>query len=107
MSWASRAKELLRQGKPAEIKPRGTSMTGLVEDGQVVVVEPIDDAKRPITKGDVVLCHVHGREYLHLVLAIRGQQPACSYLIGNNHGRANGWVGRHAIYGRMRCDQPA
>jgi hypothetical protein len=46
--------------------------------------------------GDIVLCKVRGREYLHLVKARQGER----YLIGNNCGRINGWVSRGAIYGR-------
>jgi hypothetical protein len=36
-----------------------------------------------------------GREYLHLVKARQGDR----YLIGNNRGGINGWVGRRAIFG--------
>jgi hypothetical protein len=43
----------------------------------------------------VVLVRVHGTDYLHLVEAIdRGR-----FLIGNNRGGTNGWVGRNAIFG--------
>lgn len=40
-----------------------------------------------------MLCSVHGRQYLHLIKAKRGEQ----YQIGNNHGRINGWT--DIIYG--------
>jgi len=45
--------------------------------------------------GDIVLCRVRGREYLHLVKAVQDRR----YLIGNNRGGTNGWVGRAAVYG--------
>ena len=46
--------------------------------------------------GDIVLCKVNGREYLHLVKAVQGPR----FQIGNNRGRINGWVTASAIFGR-------
>ena len=51
--------------------------------------------KEDLCVGDIVLVRVRGRVYLHLIKAIDGQR----FLIGNNHGGINGWVGPHAIYG--------
>ena len=45
---------------------------------------------------DIVLCKVHGNEYLHLVKAISESR----FQIGNNQGRINGWVGPNAIFGK-------
>lgn len=38
--------------------------------------------------GDIVFCKVKGRYYTHLVKA-KGDRGV---LIGNNHGRINGWT---------------
>jgi hypothetical protein len=46
-------------------------------------------------QGDIVLCEVHGNEYLHFVSAIRGNR----YQISNNHGYVNGWIDAQAIFG--------
>jgi len=46
--------------------------------------------------GDIVLCKVKGREYLHLIKAIQGAR----FQIGNNRGRINGWVTAHSIFGK-------
>ena len=93
MSWAKYAIEALQQGKAAQIKPRGHSMTGKVNDGDLVTVEPCDPAK--LSTGDIVLVRVKGRVYLHLIKAKdRGR-----FLIGNNRGGINGWVGANCIYG--------
>jgi hypothetical protein len=43
----------------------------------------------------VVLVRVHGHVYLHLIKAVGGGR----FLIGNNRGGVNGWVGPSAIYG--------
>lgn len=69
-------------------------MTGKIESGQLCTVEPTDPASLRV--GDIVLCKVNGREYLHLVKAIQGER----FQIGNNLGRINGWVSAGAIFGR-------
>ena len=94
MSWATPYLPKLAQGEPVTFRPRGHSMEPLISSGQEVTVEPIGD--EAIQPGDVVLCHVRGQHYLHLVKAVQGER----YLIGNNRGRINGWVTRRAIHGR-------
>ena len=42
----------LRQGNTVSLRPRGHSMTGKVNDGDLVVVEPVDD--RQLQPGDIV-----------------------------------------------------
>ena len=64
-------------------------MKGKVESGQLCTVEPVDAAT--IKVGDIVLCKVNGKQYLHLVKAIQGKR----FQIGNNRGRINGWVGEN------------
>ena len=58
-------------------------------------VAPADPAALQV--GDVVLCKVNGRQYLHLIKAIQGGR----FQIGNNRGRVNGWVSAGCIYGRL------
>ena len=43
-------------------------MKGRIESGQLCTVAPVDPATLAV--GDVVLCRVHGSEYLHIVKAI-------------------------------------
>lgn len=94
MSWATRAKEALRQRKTVQVRPHGNSMRGKVNDGDLVTLAPCDADSLQI--GDIVLVHVHGNDYLHLIKAIQCER----FLIGNNRGGINGWVGKHAIYGK-------
>ncbi len=68
-------------------------MKGKVEDGSLVTLEPCDTDQ--LQAGDIVLVRVPGNIYLHLIKAINGQR----FLIGNNRGKINGWVGHHCIYG--------
>lgn len=93
MSWASYAKDALRRGETVQIRPRGHSMTGKVNDGDRVTLVPCDSTALAV--GDIVLVRVRGTDYLHLIKAIQGER----FLIGNNRGGINGWVGKHAIYG--------
>lgn len=94
MGWASHYIEKLKEGKTVSFRPRGHSMKGKIESGQLCTVEPIIDFSS-LEKGDIVLCKVNGNEYLHLIKAI--QEPR--FQIGNNRGRINGWVGAGAIFG--------
>lgn len=70
-------------------------MAGKIDSGQLCTVAPLVP-EAEIQVGEVVLCKVNGREYLHLVKAIQGER----FQIGNNRGRINGWIGRKSIFGR-------
>jgi hypothetical protein len=94
MGWAAGHIEKLRAGQTVAFRPRGHSMAGKVESGQLCTVEPVDPATLRV--GDIVLCKVNGREYLHLVKAVQGPR----FQIGNNRGRINGWVTAAAIFGK-------
>jgi hypothetical protein len=94
MGWALGYIEKLRKGEAVSFRPRGNSMSGKIESGQLCNVEPVDTTTLEV--GDIVLCKVNGREYLHLIKAIQGPR----FQIGNNRGRINGWVSAGAIFGR-------
>ena len=88
MGWADGHIARLARGETVQFRPRGHSMTGKVNDGQLCTVEPI--GSQAIAVGDIVLCRVKGNQYLHLVKAIQGER----YQIGNNRGGINGWIRR-------------
>ena len=94
MGWASGHIERLRNGETVSFRPRGNSMTGKIESGQLCTVAPVDP--QTLRVGDIVLCKVHGQEYLHLIKAVQGPR----FQIGNNRGRINGWITAGAIYGK-------
>src|SRR5512145_851706 len=93
MNWATFAIEKLQRGESAQVRPRGHSMTGKVNDGELVTLAPCQPDQLKI--GDIVLVKVKGNIYLHLIKAINQNR----FLIGNNRGGINGWVGGHCIYG--------
>lgn len=94
MGWAAVYIERLRAGEAVSFRPRGNSMSGKIESGQLCTVVPVDPTALRV--GDIVLCKVNGREYLHLIKAVQGPR----FQIGNNRGRINGWVSANAIFGK-------
>lgn len=93
MSWATRYIEKLLRGESVQFRPRGNSMSGKIESGQLVTIVPLGD--RVPRVGEIVLCKVNGVQYLHLVKAVSGER----FQIGNNRGRINGWTSRKNIFG--------
>jgi hypothetical protein len=100
MGWASGHIQRLKRGEAVSFRPRGNSMAGKIDPGQLCVVEPVDPADLRV--GDIVLCKVRGNEYLHLVKAIQGKR----FLIGNNRGHVNGWITANTIFGRCVRVEP-
>ena len=94
MGWASHHIARLQGGEVVQFRPRGQSMQGRIESGQLCTVEPVDPTTLRV--GDIVLCKANGHHYLHLIKAIRGGR----FQIGNNRGGINGWISPNAIYGR-------
>jgi len=94
MGWATGHIARLQRGETVTFRPRGNSMSGKVDSGQLCTVAPVDPATLAV--GDIVLCRVRGAEYLHLVKAIQGGR----FQIGNNRGHINGWIGANGIFGK-------
>jgi hypothetical protein len=94
MGWAQHYIEKLKEGHDVEFRPKGHSMSGRIESGQLCTVVPVSIAE--IEVGDIVLCKVRGTEYLHIVKAIQGKR----FKIGNNRGLINGWIGPNSIFGK-------
>jgi hypothetical protein len=100
MGWATQLIARLQAGETVQFRPRGHSMTGRVNDRDLCTVAPITE---PLKVDDVVLCRVAGAQYLHRILAIRGET---TYQIGNNRGGINGWISRSGIYGKLIMVEP-
>jgi hypothetical protein len=103
MGWATFAIEKLQKGETVQVRPSGHSMTGKVNHKDIVTLELCDPDQLQV--GDIVLVRVKGNVYLHLIKAIDNHKR---FLIGNNRGGVNGWVGRNAIYGKaIKVESPA
>jgi hypothetical protein len=96
MGWAQSYIAKLKTGEAVSFRPRGGSMAGKIESGQLCTVVPIEDYAL-LRVGDIVLCKVAGNEYLHLIKAIQGER----FQIGNNRGHINGWVGSASVFGKL------
>lgn len=92
MGWATEYIKKLQNGEVVQFRPRGGSMTGRINSGNLVTVVPVSG---DINKNDIVLCKVKGSQYLHIVKALDGNR----YQIGNNKGRINGWITMNSIFG--------
>ena len=104
--WATEYIKVLHRGEAVQFRPRGHSMTGLINDGQLVTVEPVypHNNKRGLVvlhTGDIVLCEVGRKQYLHLIKARAWDDglDEYRYQIGNNKGGINGWVMLEDIHG--------
>ncbi len=95
MGWADGHIARLALGETVQFRPRGHSMTGKVNDGQLCTVAPLGD--HVLAVDDIVLCRVKGAQYLHLVKALQGERIQH----GNNRGDSNGWTPRRQISGRL------
>lgn len=93
MGWADPFVTRLLANQPVRFRPYGNSMQPKIKSGQLVAVEP-----RPIEQvavGDIVLCRVKGKQYLHYVKAVDAK--VSRVLIANAAGHENGWTG--VVYG--------
>ena len=90
----------LKEGLVCKVTGVGNSMTPILKSRQAVIAEPITEETK-LEKKDIVLCKVQGHYYLHLVWATRTEGEKEMYLIGNNHGHANGWIPRTQVFGKV------
>lgn len=97
--WAEEAVDKLQSGQTVKIKPKGHSMQGKVSEGDLVIIEPCQ--LQDLTVGDIVLASIKGRRYFHLVLHLIIERDADKFLIGNNHGRLDGWITTENIFGKV------
>lgn len=86
--------ERLKTKKSIITKEFGNSMTPLIKSGQLHKLELVE--LKDIVKGDIVYCKIKGNWYTHIVKSINKKR---GYLIGNNHGKINGWTKQ--IYGKV------
>jgi phage repressor protein C with HTH and peptisase S24 domain len=98
MGWADYHIQKLIDGQEVSFRPKGNSMQPKIESGNLVTVSP---SLGELKEGDIVLCKVKGNQYVHLIKAVKIDGDNKLYLIGNNKGGTNGWIGVAGIYGRV------
>jgi hypothetical protein len=92
--WADHVIRELTEGRAASLRYRGNAMTGMIEDGQLVHLQPIHGDLRV---GDAVLAMVRGQVYIHVVTDLHDHRVQ----IGTHHRRIVGWTPRGRVYGRV------
>ena len=98
MDWKQVAVDALGQGQSVQVRPRGHSMTGQINDGDLVTLAPCRACE--LVAGDVVLARIEGRRCHHIVLHRIVAAEQDRFLIGSN-SRLDGWVEVGAIVGRV------
>lgn len=106
MTWATPHIAALKEGRTVSFRPHGNSMQPRIESGQLVTVTPVKvDCPTgcadhlpfsTIVVGDIALCKVEGRPWLHLITAIGSDGR---FQISNNKGHINGWCVPENIFG--------
>jgi SOS-response transcriptional repressor LexA len=91
--------EKLKNGETVEFRPRGNSMKPKINSGELVKIRPLENGEPK--KGDIVLCKVKGRYYVHLVLSVQQKLGGKIYQIGNNKKFTNGTIMRSSIFGKV------
>lgn len=94
--WAEVARQALAQGQSVQVRPRGQSMRGRINDGDLVTLAPCRPEELEV--GDVVLVRVRG--WLLVLHQILDRQED-RFLIGTTAGRADGWTSAAEIFGRV------
>lgn len=106
-AWATAWVAQLQQGKTVQFRPRGSSMRGKVASGALVTCVPV---RHPETLGvgDIVLCKVEGKYYLHLIGAVDEARANGSrrFKIVNALGHVNGWTSARNIFGLCTRVEP-
>lgn len=86
--WKEKKLSEMTKGESFVTSEKGNSMTPLFKSGEehtLTKIESLDE----VNVGDAVFCKVKGSYYTHLVKA-KDDKKGC--LIGNNHGKINGWT---------------
>jgi signal peptidase I len=100
-AFAELSTVILRAGKGLRFQARGASMSPLVRDGDVLLVQPAD--RREVRVGDVVLCsHEVGHVVVHRVVRrVTGPTGRCFVVQGDQVARPDGVIPGSQVYGRV------
>ncbi|MCB0581226.1 MAG: hypothetical protein KDD10_18185 [Phaeodactylibacter sp.] len=95
MGWVKEARKQLEANGVARVRPQGGSMRGRIESGQLVTIRRAGGEE--VELGDAVFVRWKNNYILHLVKGIEEDR----ILIGNNLGKANGWIGYGDVIGKV------
>jgi SOS-response transcriptional repressor LexA len=92
--WATPYIAKLKQDGKVQLKVYGTAMIPLLAPGDQVILRIITNNE--VYPGDIVLCRVNGRDYLHKIASVRLDR----YQIADNKDFIKGWVTLSGIFGK-------
>jgi len=100
-AFAELSAEILRAGKALRFQARGASMSPLVRDGDVLLVQPAQ--RRGVRVGDVVLCRNEmGHVVVHRVVRrLMGPTGRRFVVQGDQVARPDGVIPGAQVYGRV------
>jgi phage repressor protein C with HTH and peptisase S24 domain len=92
-TWATHHITKLNAGETVSFRPRGNSMVPLIKSGELCTVVPVGTTV--LITGQIVLCKVKGKHYLHIITGVKPDQVQ----ISNNKGFVNGWTPLKNVFG--------
>jgi hypothetical protein len=95
MGWVKEAVEALKTDDVCQVRPRGGSMRGRIESGQLVTIMKVDGAD--VQLDDVIFIKWKRNYLLHIAKEISETE----ILIGNNLGKLNGWISKDDVIGKV------
>jgi signal peptidase I len=106
-AFAGLSSDILQHGKSLRFKARGMSMRPLVQDGDTLVVQPVE--ARQIRAGDVVLCSIQEDcVVVHRVLRRLPEADGFTFLVqGDQAAQPDGWIPQAQVYGRVAAIERA
>jgi hypothetical protein len=87
------AVKILQEKGECVIRCNGNSMRPIIAPQEAIHLKKV--LHQQLRVGDAVFVRIKGNLQVHLITAIDKDR----YMISNNHGHQNGWVGANCIYG--------
>ena len=93
--------DLLKMGKQVRFRARGYSMTPLVRDMDVLLVQPVRTSL--IRIGDIILCSIQpDRVVVHRVIRRRSDLHGFYFMVqGDRAAQPDGWIQQSQVLGRV------
>ena len=101
LAFADLSTDLLMSGRSVRFRARGTSMSPLVRDGDIVLVRPVGAGS--IRVGDLAFCRIEpGRAIVHRVIRKQAGPAGIRFTVqGDQRARPDGVIAEAEVFGRV------